>query len=149
MATEAPDPFDLRRFLVSQEPVYATVLAELRAGEKRSHWMWYIFPQLDGLGISVMAAHYGIRSLEEARAYDRHPVLGQRLRECFRLVIASGRPIASIFASPDHLKYRSCATLFAQAVPQEALYAEALRQGFNGEPDTQTLRLLSREPASP
>ena len=136
------DPFDLQRFVTAQEPVYQAVLAELRAGAKRSHWMWFIFPQLAGLGFSATARHFAIRSVDEARAYDRHPQLGQRLRDCFRLVLASGRPVAEIFPWPDHLKYHSSATLFATANPAEPLYAEALARGFDGISDAHTLRLL-------
>jgi uncharacterized protein (DUF1810 family) len=136
------DDFDLQRFVTAQEPVYRTVLGELRSGAKRSHWMWFIFPQIAGLGFSATAQHFAIRSVAEARAYDSHPLLGQRLRDCFRLVLASGRAVADIFPYPDHLKYHSSATLFAAVDPAEPLYAEALARGFSGQADAQTLRLL-------
>ena len=136
------DAFDLQRFVTAQEPVYRNVLAELRAGAKRSHWMWFIFPQIAGLGFSATAQHFAIRSVAEARAYDRHPLLGERLRVCFRLVLAGGRAVADIFPYPDNLKYHSSATLFAAANPSEPLYAEALAKGFGGKADAQTLRLL-------
>jgi uncharacterized protein (DUF1810 family) len=139
---DASDPYDLQRFLLAQEPVYPTVVAELRAGAKLTHWMWFIFPQLAGLGSSGTARHYAIRSADEARAYHQHPVLGGRLRECFRLVLASGRRVAEVLPHPDHLKYHSCATLFAAAVPAEPLYVAALISGFNGERDARTLGLL-------
>ncbi len=136
------DAIDLQRFVTAQEPVYQAVLTELRAGEKRSHWMWFIFPQIAGLGFSATARHFALCSVDEARAYDRHPLLGQRLRECFQLVLAAGRPVAGLFPYPDNLKYHSSATLFADANPAEPLYTEALRPGFNGKADAQTLRLL-------
>jgi uncharacterized protein (DUF1810 family) len=139
---DASDPFDLQRFLVAQEPVYPAVVAELRGGAKRTHWMWFIFPQFAGLGSSGTARHYAIRSTDEARAYDQHPILGQRLHQCFRLVLASGTRVSEIFPHPDHLKYHSCATLFAAAVPEQPLYGAALASGFSGERDAQTLRLL-------
>ncbi len=120
--------FDLERFVQAQQAVYAAVCAELRAGAKRSHWMWFIFPQLRGLGSSPSAQHYGLASLAEARAYLDHPVLGARLRECTRcLLLLEGRSAAEIFGYPDELKLRSCLTLFERAAPQEELFGEALR----------------------
>ena len=119
--------FDLERFVQAQEPVYATVLAELRAGHKRSHWMWFIFPQLRGLGYSAMAYEYGIASRAEAVAYLEHPVLGARLWECTRSVNAvEGRSAHDIFGSPDDLKFCSSMTLFAGVTTDNAEFLEAL-----------------------
>ena len=110
------DPYDLRRFVEAQDPVFEQVCSELRAGRKQSHWMWFVFPQLKGLGHSAMAHRYGIASLAEAEAYIKHPILGLRLRECTRLVnLVEGRSIEQIFGYPDDLKFRSCMTLFVQA----------------------------------
>ena len=137
------DPFDLERFVQAQQAVYAAVCAELRVGAKRSHWMWFIFPQLRGLGSSPSAQHYGLASLAEARAYLDHPVLGARLRECTRrLLVLEGRSAAEIFGYPDDLKLRSCLTLFERASPQEQLFSEALRKYCRGKPDLRTLELL-------
>jgi len=133
------DPFDLQRFVVAQAPVYAQVAAELAAGRKRSHWMWFVFPQLKGLGSSAMAQHYGIASLAEARAYWAHPLLGPRLAQCTGLVLAvDGRSVHEIFGSPDDLKFRSCMTLFAQATG-EPLFTRALEKYFGGEADPRTV----------
>jgi uncharacterized protein (DUF1810 family) len=137
------DPFDLRRFVDAQNPVIDVVLSELRAGRKRSHWMWFVFPQIEGLGFSSMAQRYAIRSLAEARAYLKHPVLGDRLRECIRLVAAVGRPIGQIFGHPDDMKFRSCVTLFAGTAPDEAVFAEALDACCGGKPDPSTLEKLA------
>jgi uncharacterized protein (DUF1810 family) len=137
------DRFDLERFVQAQQAVYAAVCAELRAGAKRSHWMWFIFPQLRGLGSSPSAQHYGLASLAEARAYLDHPVLGARLRECTRrLLLLEGRSAAEIFGYPDELKLRSCLTLFERAAPQEELFGEALSKYYGGQPDVRTLALL-------
>src|SRR5712671_4098617 len=107
------DPFDLRRFLSAQEDTYARVVAELRSGQKRSHWMWFIFPQIDGLGHSATTKHFAIKSIQEARQYLTHPVLGTRLVECAEAVLAvEGRSIAEIFGYPDDLKLKSSMTLF-------------------------------------
>lgn len=134
------DPYDLDRFVTAQSPVMATVLAELRAGRKRTHWMWFVFPQLRGLGSSAMAQHYGIASLEEARAYLAHPVLGPRLRECCGLLLqVPGKSALEILGSPDDLKLRSCATLFSLAAPQEAVFGEVLERFYGGEPDARTV----------
>jgi len=129
----------LQRFLDAQEPVYGQVLAELRAGAKRSHWMWFIFPQIAGLGRSPTAQVYAIASLDEARAYAAHPVLGVRLRQCTELVLAQqGLAIGGIFGFPDDLKFHSSMTLFARATG-EALFRQALEQFFGGEEDQATL----------
>jgi uncharacterized protein (DUF1810 family) len=118
-------------------------MAELRAGSKRSHWIWFIFPQMKGLGHSAQADYYGIGSLEEAAAYLQHPVLGSRLEECARLVnLVEGRTIQQIFGSPDDLKFRSSMTLFARIAPENPAFAEALTKYFDGQPDPLTLELL-------
>jgi len=138
------DPFDLGRFLEAQAGCYPRVLAELAAGEKLSHWMWFIFPQLQGLGSSPMARRYALSGLAEARAYLGHPTLGARLRECTGVLLAlGGRTAHEIFGSPDDLKLRSCLTLFACASPEEPLFGEALAKYFGGESDPLTLRLLT------
>ncbi|WP_437620611.1 DUF1810 domain-containing protein [Sorangium sp. So ce1151] len=138
-----PDPYDLQRFLDAQAPVYDRVLAELRRGEKTSHWMWFIFPQLQGLGYSAMARRYGIASKAEAEAYLRHPTLGPRLIECTRLVNhVEGRSLYDIFGSPDDLKFCSSMTLFARAAPDEGAFLTALEKYCDAEPDPRTLALL-------
>lgn len=138
-----PDPHDLQRFVTAQNPVYESVCAELRAGKKRSHWMWFIFPQIQGLGSSPMAVHYAIASLDEARAYLAHPVLGPRLRECSALVLAvEGRSIAEIFGYPDDMKFRSSMTLFARAATDNQVFVDCLRKYFNGEEDDATIARL-------
>ncbi|MFO1400076.1 MAG: DUF1810 domain-containing protein [Steroidobacteraceae bacterium] len=140
------DPCDLARFVHAQERVYAQVLAELREGAKRSHWMWFIFPQLAGLGSSSTARRYALRDATEARAYLAHPVLGPRLRECTRLVVdARARSVADFFGYPDDLKLRSSLTLFAQAAPEEPSFGAALERWFGGEPDPRTLELLANQ----
>ncbi len=137
-----PDPFDLQRFVDAQRSVYADVRAELAEGRKRSHWMWFVFPQLKGLGRSATAQHYGIASKAEAQAYWVHPLLGPRLRECTELVLeVEGRSAHEIFGAPDDLKFRSCMTLFAHATG-EPLFVRALEKYFGGRDDGQTLRLL-------
>lgn len=141
------DPFHLRRFVDVQEGVYPAVVRELKAGRKRSHWMWYIFPQLAGLGSSAMARKYAISSGDEARAYSSHPVLGARLRECTGLVLAvEGRAIDQIFGFPDHLKFQSCMTLFAHCAADATLFHAALEEYFAGKADQCTLRALSSPP---
>lgn len=140
---------DLQRFIDAQRGVYRTALAELRAGRKRSHWMWYVFPQLSGLGRSVTARRYALASADEARAYLAHPLLGSRLRECTEAVLAvTGRSAGEIFGYPDDLKFRSSMTLFAQ-LTSEPLFGEALRRYYRGEPDPQTLALLPECDAKP
>lgn len=137
------DTYDLGRFVAAQEGVYGRALAELQAGDKRSHWMWFIFPQIAGLGASPMAQRYAIGSLAEAQAYAAHPVLGGRLRACTAAVNAvAGLSAHAIFGSPDDLKFRSSMTLFARAVPGEPLFAEALARYFDGAPDQRTLAKL-------
>ena len=134
---------DLDRFVDAQAGVYATALAELRAGAKRSHWMWFIFPQIAGLGSSPMAHRYAVSGLDEACAYLAHPILGARLREITTAILAHrGRSALEVLGSPDDLKFRSSMTLFAQAAPAEPLWQDALAAFFDGEPDEATLCLL-------
>ncbi|MEE7491895.1 DUF1810 domain-containing protein [Methylobacterium oryzae CBMB20] len=138
------DIYDLGRFVTAQEGVYPRALAELQAGDKRSHWMWFIFPQIAGLGASPMARRYAIGSLAEAEAYAAHPVLGARLRACTAAVNAvAGRSAHAIFGAPDDLKFRSSMTLFARAAPGEPLFADALARYFDGAPDPRTLAKLA------
>jgi uncharacterized protein (DUF1810 family) len=139
------DAYDLGRFVAAQEGVYGRALAELQAGAKRSHWMWFIFPQIAGLGASAMAQRYAIGSLAEARAYLAHPILGERLRACTAAVNAvAGRSAHAIFVAPDDVKFRSSLTLFAAAAPDEPLFAEALARFFGGAPDPLTLAKLGQ-----
>jgi len=139
------DRFQLQRFLDAQQPVYAAVLSELRAGRKRSHWMWFIFPQVAGLGHSATSKTFAVSSLTEAAAYLAHPTLGPRLRECAALVAGiDGRSVDEIFGHPDDLKFRSSMTLFARAAPGEPIFDACLQKYFGGEPDPQTVALLSR-----
>ena len=138
------DPFDLKRFIDAQAPVYRRVLAELRQGRKQSQWMWFIFPQLAGLGHSAMAQRFAIRSRDEALAYLGHAVLGPRLRECTALVNAvEARTIREILGSPDDLKFCSSMTLFAE-VSSEPAFAAAIAKFFGGNADRKTLDLLAR-----
>jgi uncharacterized protein (DUF1810 family) len=137
------DPHDLQRFVDAQDPVHARVEAELARGAKSSHWMWFIFPQLKGLGRSETARHYGIASLAEAEAYVRHPVLGPRLVGCTGLVLAvHDKTALQIFGRPDDLKFKSSMTLFERAAPYEPRFVEALQRYFAGERDPNTLALL-------
>lgn len=139
------DPYDLDRFLIAQAPAYDIALAELIGGRKLTHWMWFIFPQLQGLGRSSMAQRYGISSLDEARAYLAHPVLGQRLRECVIAVLDSGETsLHSIFGSPDDLKFCSSVTLFSVAAEgHEAPFEAALKKFCRGVKDERTVALLA------
>ena len=140
----ADDPYDLARFVTAQEPVLDRVRAELRRGRKASHWMWFVFPQVAGLGSSSTARHYAISGLDEARAYLAHPVLGPRLRECAELAAAvESGSAADVFGYPDDLKLRSSMTLFARAAPDEPVFAAVLDRYFDGEPDPATLERLS------
>jgi uncharacterized protein (DUF1810 family) len=138
------DPFNLQRFIDAQARVYRTVVNELRAGRKRSHWIWFIFPQIAGLGSSPMATLYAIGSLDEVQAYLRQGVLGPRLRECARLVNAvRGRSIEQIFGSPDDLKVRSSMTLFARATEDNRDFVELLERYYAGEEDPLTVAQLA------
>ncbi|HLY63202.1 MAG TPA: DUF1810 domain-containing protein [Terriglobia bacterium] len=140
-----PDPFNLQRFVDAQDRVFTQVCSELRSGSKRSHWMWFIFPQIKGLGYSAVSVKYSISSLEEARAYLDHPNLGPRLRECTRLVNQiEGRSIEDIFGYPDHLKFHSSITLFAHAAPEDQVFQQALEKFFQGESDQLTLDRLRK-----
>ena len=136
------DAFELSRFVSAQARTYDAARAELRAGHKRSHWMWFVFPQLAGLGHSSMAQRYGITSLAEARAYLAHPVLGPRLRELSSLVASLPAGATAIFGSPDDLKLRSSMTLFRRAAPDEPVFQQVLDRHFNGEPDWMTDQML-------
>ena len=159
-ACSVEDPFDLERFLTAQAPIYDQVRRELAAGAKRSHWMWFIFPQIAGLGLSATSRHFAITSLDEARAFLRHPVLGQRLVECTALVNrVDDRSARQIFGSPDDMKFHSCMTLFARAAGHgaghasdsgdksahspERVFNAALHRYFEGEPDPQTQARLT------
>lgn len=139
------DPYDLNRFLSAQEGVYERALAELEGGQKRTHWMWYIFPQIDGLGSSPTAKRYSIKSIEEARQYLNHPVLGKRLLECTEAVVAlKGESLSEIFGYPDDLKFKSSMTLFEKITGSGSLFSSALERYCHGERDAATLRLLEK-----
>lgn len=139
------DPYDLARFVQAQERDYEQALSQIRSGRKRSHWMWYIFPQFDGLGFSSTSKRYAIKSVAEAEAYLRHPVLGLRLLEsCEAAVSVEGKSAFDVFGSPDDMKLRSCATLFACVSPAGSVFERLLGRYFGGEPDDKTLRLLGR-----
>jgi uncharacterized protein (DUF1810 family) len=137
------DPYNLRRFVEAQNPVFEQACEELRDGEKRSHWMWFIFPQIQGLGHSPMAERFALSSREEAAAYGGHPILGPRLRECTRLVnLVEGRTVSEIFGFPDDLKFHSSMTLFAAVGGENGVFLEALRKYFAGKQDETTLRKI-------
>ncbi len=137
------DPYNLQRFVEAQNPVFDQVLAELRAGRKRSHWMWFVFPQISGLGGSPMAKRYAISSQTEAEAYLQHPILGPRLRECTRLVTETeGRTIEEIFGHPDDLKFRSSMTLFAHATADRQPFTAAIQKYFPTGFDPVTIERL-------
>ncbi|AMB43777.1 DUF1810 domain-containing protein [Methylobacterium sp. AMS5] len=139
------DAFDLNRFVEAQDGLYEGALAELRNGRKQSHWMWFIFPQIAGLGSSAMARRYAIRSLAEAQAYLAHPLLGERLRTCTRAANAwEGRSAHALFGAPDDVKFRSSMTLFARADPADPGFARALASFFEGRPDPLTLEKLEQ-----
>jgi uncharacterized protein (DUF1810 family) len=146
-AQSADDPYDLRRFVRAQEADYQRALLEITGGRKRSHWMWYIFPQFDGLAFSSTSKRYAIKSLAEATAYLDHPVLGPRLLECAEAVVGvAGRSAAEIFGSPDDLKLRSCATLFACVLPPGSVFDRLLAKYYRGERDGKTIQLLGLTP---
>jgi uncharacterized protein (DUF1810 family) len=139
----ADDPYDLSRFLRAQEVDYERALSEIRSGLKRSHWMWYIFPQIDGLGFSAASKRYSIKSLPEARAYLEHPILGPRLLECAEAVLSvGGRSATEILGSPDDLKLKSCATLFACVVPPGSVFDRLIEKHYRDRRDPKTLQLL-------
>ena len=137
------DPYNLQRFVDAQNPVFERVCAELRTGQKRGHWIWFIFPQLRGLGHSEMATRFAISSREDAEEYLKHPVLGPRLRECTQLVVlVQGRSIDQIFGYPDDLKFRSSMTLFVSATADKQIFNDALQKYFASEPDPLTIERL-------
>ena len=143
MASSAADPHDLRRFVAAQEGDHEAALREITAGRKRTHWMWYVFPQLAGLGSSSMAQRYAIAGADEARAYLAHPVLGERLRACARAALAhEGRSATEIFGTPDDLKLRSSATLFAAVSEERSVFHRLLARFYPAGPDPAPLRLL-------
>jgi uncharacterized protein (DUF1810 family) len=140
------DSYDLNRFVRAQEESYQQALSELELGRKQSHWMWYVFPQLDGLGTSPTSRFYSIKSEDEARAYLEHPVLGPRLAECAEAILAvDGKSATAILGSPDDLKLKSCATLFAHVSPPGSVFERILDKFYAGERDAATLRLLAAE----
>ncbi|HEY5795425.1 MAG TPA: DUF1810 domain-containing protein [Bosea sp. (in: a-proteobacteria)] len=138
------DPFDLERFVSAQGDVFVEALAELRAGRKRGHWMWFVFPQLRGLGISPTSQHFGLSGLGEARAYLAHPLLGERLQRCTDAVLAvEGRSLREIFGSPDDMKFASSMTLFSiAATARPSLFDQAIERCCGGQQDARTIALL-------
>lgn len=141
-----PSAQGMERFVEAQDRVFASVVHELALGEKTTHWMWFIFPQLKALGRSSIAKHFGIESLDEASAYFQHPILGKRLVECTKLVLEQSSTTAhDIFGSPDDLKFRSCMTLFRQVAPHEPVFQQSLDRFFHGKPDSVTLGLLDKQ----
>ncbi|HEX5483745.1 MAG TPA: DUF1810 domain-containing protein [Terriglobia bacterium] len=141
--TRDKDPYKLQRFVDAQDPVFADVCAELRAGRKSSHWAWFIFPQILGLGASSDSRYYAISGLDEAKAYLQHPILGPRLIECCRLVmLVHDRPIREILGEIDSMKFRSCLTLFAHATPENQPFTAALAKYFEGKEDPLTIQKL-------
>jgi uncharacterized protein (DUF1810 family) len=144
-ATDHEDPFNLSRFVNAQENIYNQALAEMKSGRKRTHWMWYIFPQIDGLGFSTTTKHYAIKSKEEACHYLKHPVLGHRLQECTEAVLGiEGRSASEIFGHPDDQKLKSSMTLFASIADLDSVFTRVLEKFFRGERDVNTLYLLER-----
>ena len=138
------DSYNLQRFVDAQAGSYSEALAELRAGEKRSHWMWYVFPQIAGLGFSSMARRYAIQSRAEADAYLQHPVLGSRLKECAEsLLSVNGRSAREIMGVPDDLKLRSSMTLFARVAPPGSVFEQVLEKYYAGAPDPKTIEWLT------
>ena len=141
--TDRNDPFDLSRFISAQASVYESALAELRGGRKQTHWMWFIFPQIQGLGNSTMAIRYAIKSREEARQYLAHPILGKRLYECADAVLAvEGRSVSDIFGYPDDLKLKSSMTLFSSVAEPGSVFSRILEKYFQGQSDLNTLEIL-------
>ena len=137
------DPYDLNRFVEAQQDDYERALSEIAGGRKRTHWMWYIFPQIDGLAFSSTSRRFSIKSVEEARAYLDHPVLGPRLLKCAEAVVrVEGRSAVEIFGSPDDLKLKSCATLFASVLPAGSVFDRLLAKYYQGALDEKTLHLL-------
>lgn len=137
------DPYDLNRFVQAQEKDYERALSEVKSGRKRSHWMWYIFPQFDGLGFSPTSKRYAIKSVAEAKAYLNHPILGPRLTECVEAALGvEGQSAYEIFGSPDDMKLKSCATLFAYVSPAGSVFDQLIDKFFQGKRDHKTLHLL-------
>lgn len=146
----APDPYDLNRFVAAQKDTYGEALAEIRAGRKGSHWMWFIFPQFKGLGSSPTSVYYAIGSREEAKAYLAHPILGARLVECAEAVLRiEGRTALEIFGSPDDAKLRSSATLFAAVSPEGSVFQRVIEKYFDGKKDVRTAQLLASSEGPP
>lgn len=142
--SDVGDRYDLNRFVQAQERDYQRTLSEVKNGHKRSHWMWYIFPQFDGLGFSAMSKRYAIKSIAEAKAYLDHPILGSRLIECVEAALSvEGRSAHEIFGSPDDMKLKSCATLFAYVSPPGSVFEQLLEKFFKGDRDQKTLDLLA------
>jgi len=140
------DPYDLQRFVDAQEHVYTRALSEIQSGRKRSHWMWFIFPQIDGLGASSMSKRYAIRSVAEAKAYLAHPLLGPRLLESAEAALAVQTSSAlELFGSPDDMKLRSCATLFASVSSEESVFRQLINKYFDCKPDDSTLQLIAKK----
>ena len=140
------DPYDLQRFVDAQETVYERALSEIKSGRKRSHWMWFIFPQVEGLGASSMSTRYTIRSVAEARAYLAHPLLGPRLLECAEAALAVHTSSAlELFGSPDDMKLRSCATLFASVSSEGSVFSQLINRFFDGKADERTLQLIGKK----
>ena len=143
------DPHNLQRFVQAQEHDYIQAVAEIRSGRKQSHWMWFVFPQYDGLGFSAMSRRYAVKSLDEAKGYLAHPLLGPRLLECAAAVLAvEGRSAADIFDSPDDIKLWSSATLFAHVSPDGSVFRRLLDKYFQGLPDERTIGLITTPPSS-
>jgi uncharacterized protein (DUF1810 family) len=149
MPPKADDQYDLDRFVKAQEGVYQQALSEIINGRKQSHWMWFIFPQFAGLGLSSISKRYAIKSIAEAKAYLHHPVLGARLVECAEALLQiDGRSAFDIFSTPDDLKLKSCATLFASVAPKDSVFDQVLEKYFDGERDKKTLQLIAVASAS-
>ena len=145
-SSRTDDPFELDRFVAAQEAIYSQALDEIQRGQKRSHWMWFILPQIAGLGSSAMAQRYAIQNIAEAAAYLKHPILGPRLIACAEAAVAvEGRSAHDIFGSPDDMKLRSCATLFAAVPGADPVFWALLDRFFGGERDPETLRILNDE----
>jgi uncharacterized protein (DUF1810 family) len=144
-STGGGDPFELSRFIKAQDTIYDRVLLELKSGRKRTHWMWFVFPQIDGLGYSSTTKYYSIKSIEEARQYLNHPVLGKRLRECAETILAlEGIPVSRIFGFPDDMKLKSSMTLFASVAQPRSAFIRVLEKYFQGGRDERTVDLLDR-----
>jgi len=144
-ATSGKDPFELSRFIKAQDKIYDRVLLELRSGRKRTHWMWFVFPQIDGLGYSSTTKYYSVKNAEEARHYLNHPVLGKRLRECAESILAlEGLSASRIFGYPDDLKLKSSMTLFASVAEPHSVFIRVLEKYFQGARDERTVALLDR-----